>query len=184
MTTANRAARRANTVLTVAVIPLLHRMRNELDRNGTLRRGTQMMMWAAYATFGVLLTASLARHRDVPTGRCVAGYAVAAAGTTLAGAGMTPFASTLQQLNGGETGELITGGIYDYSRNPQYTGLVAATAGLAVARGSPRAALLAIELAVVMRAWVAVEERHLQRQFGTAYGRLRGRVPRWIGVRS
>ena len=96
---------------------------------------------------------------------------------------MTPFASP-QQLNGGETGELITGGIYNYSRNPQYTGFVAATAGLAAARDSPRAALLAIELAVVMRAWVAVEERHLQRQFGTAYGRLRSRVPRWIGVRS
>ncbi|GAA1106131.1 hypothetical protein ACFU8R_25580 [Pseudonocardia alni] len=84
MTTADRAARLANTVLTVAVIPLLHRMQNELDRNGTLRRGTQMMMWAAYATFGVLLTESLARHRDVPTGR---------RGTTLAGAGMTPFDS-------------------------------------------------------------------------------------------
>ena len=183
MTTADRAARLANTVLTVAVIPLLHRMRNDLDRNGTLRRGTQMMMWAAYATFGVLLTESLARHRDVPTGRRVAGYAVAAAGTTLAGAGMTPFASP-QQLNGGETGELITGGIYNYSRNPQYAGFVAATAGLAAARDSPRAALLAIELAVIVRAWVAVEERHLQRQFGTAYGRRCGRVPRWIGVRS
>ncbi|MFP5070844.1 methyltransferase family protein [Pseudonocardia nantongensis] len=96
---------------------------------------------------------------------------------------MTPFASP-QQLNGGETGELIIGGVYNYSRNPQYTGFVAATAGLAVARGSPRAALLAIELAVIMRAWVAVEERHLRRQFGTAYGRLCSRVPRWIGVRS
>ncbi|MBN9800999.1 methyltransferase [Pseudonocardia alni] len=33
---------------------------------------------------------------------------------------------------------MITSGIYHYSRNPRYTGFVAATAGLAVARGSPR----------------------------------------------
>ena len=101
--------------------------------------------------------------------RRVAGYAVAAAGTALAGTGMTSFAGP-QQFNGGETGDLITGGIYNYSRHPQYAGFVAATAGLAAARGSQRAALLAIALAVIMRAWVGVEERHLRRQFGAAYG--------------
>ena len=130
----------------------------------------------------VLLTEPLARgDRDVPTGQRVAGYTVAAAGTALAGAGMTSFTSP-QQLNGGATGDLITGGIYRYSRHPQYTGFVAAAAGLAAARGSPRAALLAIELAVVRRAWVAGGEKHLQRQFGTAYQRLCSQVPRWIGI--
>lgn len=182
MTTADRAARLAGTVLAAAVTPLLHRMRNELDRDGTLRRGTLRRMWTAYATFGLLLTDSLVRHnRDVPTGRRVAGYAVATAGTALAVGSMTTFAGP-QQLNGGETGDLITGGIYAYSRHPQYAGFVAATAGLAAARGSPRAALLAIELAVIMRAWVVVEEEHLRRQFGEAYERLCSRVPRWIGV--
>ncbi|SFO40014.1 Phospholipid methyltransferase [Pseudonocardia ammonioxydans] len=182
MTTADRAARLASTVLAAAVTPLLHRMRNELDRDGTLRRGTQRTMWTAYATFGLLLTDSLVRHnRDVPIGQRVAGYTVAAAGTALAVGSMTTFASP-QQLNGGETGDLITGGIYDYSRHPQYAGFVAATAGLATARGSPRAALLAIELAVIMRTWAVVEEEHLRRQFGEAYERLCSRVPRWIGV--
>lgn len=182
MTPADRAARLANTVLAAAVPPLLHRMRNELARNGTLRRGTQMTMWTAYATFGVLLTESLTRHyRDVPTGQRVAGYTLAAAGAALAGAGMTSFTSP-QQLNGGETGDLITGGIYDYSRHPQYAGFMAAAAGLATGRGSPRAALLTIELAIALRAWVAVEEAHLRRQFGEAYERLCSRVPRWIGI--
>lgn len=181
MTTADRAARLASTVLAAAVPPLLHRMRNDLDGNGALRRGTQKLMWTAYATFGLLLTDSLVRHnRDVPVSQRVAGYTVAAAGTALAVGSMTSFASP--QLNGGETGELITGGIHDYSRHPQYAGFVAATAGLATARDSPRAALLAIELAVIMRAWMVVEEAHLRRQFGEAYERLCSRVPRWIGL--
>lgn len=184
MISTDRAARRANAALAAVAPPLLHRMRQDLERSGTLRRGTQLSMWTAYATFGLLLAESLGRHhRDVPTGQRVAGYAVAAAGTALAGAGMTSFTSP-QQLNGGETGDLITGGIYDYSRHPQYAGFVAATAGLAAARGSRRAALLALELAVVMRAWVSVEETHLRRQFGAAYARLCSRVPRWIGVPS
>lgn len=182
MTRTDQAARLANTALAAAVIPLLDRMRSELDRRGTLRRETQLMMWTAYGTFGLLLAEALGRHHcDVRTGQRVAGYAVAAAGTALAGTGMTSFAGP-QQFNGGETGDLITGGIYNYSRHPQYAGFVAATAGLAAARGSQRAALLAIALAVIMRAWVGVEERHLRRQFGAAYGRLCNRVPRWIGV--
>lgn len=45
------AARLASTVLAVAAIPLLHRMRSDLDRNGALRWGTQLTMWTAYATF-------------------------------------------------------------------------------------------------------------------------------------
>ncbi|MEU4374805.1 MULTISPECIES: methyltransferase family protein [Pseudonocardia] len=184
MTTADRTARLASTVLAAAVPPLLHRMRNDLDQNGALRRGTQKLMWTAYATFGLLLTESLVRHnRDVPVSQRVAGYTVAAAGTALAVGSMTSFASP-QQLNGGEPGDLITGGIHDYSRHPQYAGFVAATAGLATARRSPRAALLTIKLAVIMRAWVAVEEQHLRRQFGEAYERVCSRVPRWIGVPS
>ncbi|MFE7203408.1 isoprenylcysteine carboxylmethyltransferase family protein [Pseudonocardia alni] len=44
---------------------------------------------------------------------------------------MTSFANP-QQLNGGETGDLVTAGNYRYIRHPQYAGFVAAAAGLTV----------------------------------------------------
>lgn len=182
MTAGARTSLVANATMMVAVAPLMRRMRQDLDCNKTLRRSTQVQMWAAYSAFGVLLVDSLTRRRsETPAPVRVAGYSIAIAGAALATAGMSAFASP-DQLNGGDTGHLITGGIYDYSRNPQYAGFIAAVSGLAAARRSRRTALLAAELAVVMRSWIGVEEQHLAREFGPAYVHLCRRVPRWIGV--
>ena len=171
-------------VLAAGVVPLLRRMRDDLERTGRLRRGTQLGIWTAYAAFGALVTDSIVRHRhEISVGQRTTGYVVAACGAALAGAGMASFVGP-EQLNGGETGDLITSGIYAYSRHPQYAGFIVATAGLATARSSRRAAMLATELAVVLRVWTSIEEAHLQRQFGAAYERLCSRVPRWIGVPS
>ena len=184
MTMTDRVARPADIALMAGVILLLRRMRSDLDRTGRLRRGTRIGIWTAYAAFGALLTDTLVRHgHEVPVGQRTAGYAVAAAGATLAGAGMASFTGP-EQLNGGKTGDLITSGIYAYSRHPQYAGFIAAATGLAAARGSDRAAFLATELAVTLRVWASIEEVHLKRQFGAAYERVCRRVPRWIGIPS
>jgi protein-S-isoprenylcysteine O-methyltransferase Ste14 len=80
----------------------------------------------------------------------------------------------------GLQGELRTGGLYRFSRNPQYVGDMAATAGWAVLTGSGFVA----GVAAAAVAWYALlpllEEPWLERRYGDAYRRYRARVPRFL----
>lgn len=80
---------------------------------------------------------------------------------------------------------LQTGGIYAYSRNPMYTGLLLVYAGLALLKGNWWTLLLMPLLAwVVQRVVILPEERYLQRAFGADYTAYKTKVNRWIGRRN
>lgn len=80
----------------------------------------------------------------------------------------------------GLSGGLATGGLYAWSRNPQYLGDVAATAGWMVLTGSR----LFLPIGCIAIAWYLLlprlEEPWLEQRFGDAYRRYRRRVPRFI----
>ncbi len=75
---------------------------------------------------------------------------------------------------------LLTTGPYALTRNPMYLGHLLFLAGLALATGSPIAAV------GLLRQWrrlderVAEDEERLERIFGDAYRAYRRRVPRWV----
>lgn len=140
-------------------------------------------MWGAYAGHATLTALALAADPAAPplrTGLRAAALGLVAGGTALEIASAARFAGPAQ-LTGTAAGELITGGIYRYSRNPQYVGLVAVLAGLATLRRSPAAAALTAALAVVYRVWVPAEEQHLAHYFGPPYLRYRAATHRWLG---
>jgi len=100
-------------------------------------------------------------------------------------AGGTPaifFARGLRFLIGEEPGRLVGDGLYRYSRNPGYLGVVTVVFGLAIAHRATSvvvygAALwLAFHLVVVL-----VEEPHLRQKRGRTYENYCRRVPRWLG---
>ena len=84
----------------------------------------------------------------------------------------------------GVTGALYTDGPYAYTRNPQYLGMIVGVAGFALVSDSA----LVAALAAVHVGWVVVlpraEEPHLRAEFGDAYERYVGRVPRFVGLRT
>lgn len=84
----------------------------------------------------------------------------------------------------GVTGALYTDGPYAYTRNPQYLGMIVGVAGFALVSDSA----LVATLAAVHVGWVVVlpraEEPHLRAEFGDAYERYVGRVPRFVGLRT
>lgn len=169
----------ASTVL------LLQRMRGEFDSAGKLTRSSVAAMYAAY-TGHALLTARVAFLRTLPLPLAprparATGVSLALAGLGLCAGGMTPFASAAQ-VSGTETGELVTGGVYRYSRNPQYVGYVLVLVGVGLARRSAAALGLAGAMALAFRYWVPVEERHLARDLGATYGRYRDRTARWVSL--
>lgn len=175
------AALAATAVLTV---PLLRRMRRELESTGALNSPTVAVMYACYAGHAAA-TAQAARHRvgalPVPAQPATgAGVALMAGGASLCVAGMSRFASS-SQISGTDLGQLATTGIYRYTRNPQYVGYLAFLAGLGLARRASAVLGLAGAAALVFRWWVPVEERHLERAFGDAYRRYHAASPRWLG---
>ena len=76
---------------------------------------------------------------------------------------------------------LILSGLYRYTRNPMYLGMLLIYAGLAIALRSPTAGLLFIPVFAIMdRLVVAREEAYLERRFGLEFERYRARVRRWL----
>jgi len=76
---------------------------------------------------------------------------------------------------------LVTSGIYRFSRNPMYLGMVIVQLGVALFVQSI-GALLSVPLAVLLidRFVIAREEPHLLATFGEQYRAYRNRVRRWL----
>ena len=101
-------------------------------------------------------------------------------------AGGTPavfFTRHIRALLGEEPQRVVHNGLYRWSRNPMYVGVIAAIAGQAIVYRSRSIALYAVVAALVFHCVVVfLEEPHLARARGAAYEDYRRRVPRWFGV--
>jgi protein-S-isoprenylcysteine O-methyltransferase Ste14 len=75
---------------------------------------------------------------------------------------------------------LVTGGIYQWSRNPQNAMLIVVYGCLAVAAGTSGAMLLAAAMMAVYHLMVLCEEPWLKSVYGDAYARYRATVPRYF----
>ena len=76
---------------------------------------------------------------------------------------------------------LVTSGIYRWTRNPMYLGMVLLYAGVAVLFDSLLALLLLAPVIVIIRMYViSREEAYLERTFGDEYRAYKARVRRWI----
>jgi len=79
------------------------------------------------------------------------------------------------------TARLITGGLYRWSRNPMYLGMVAMLLGLALVIGTVPFYAAALLLALIMdRHFCTYEEQKLRDAFGDEFSRYAARVRRWL----
>ena len=79
---------------------------------------------------------------------------------------------------------LVTGGMYAYSRNPQYVTSVLATVGLGITAGSWIVLGLAAILFALYFLFILNEERWLAKGYGTAFLDYMNDTPRFVGLRS
>lgn len=176
----------AGTAYAATGVLLLRRMRRELLARGRLSPVTVTWMYATYGTHATASAWMLRRGPAVadprlPFPKQGAGSVLVLGGAVLSLAGASRFAGP-RQLSGTQLGTQISSGIYRYSRNPQYTGLILVLLGLALARRSSGAAVLAAGAAGAYRWWIPVEESHLEAEFGQQYRTYRARTPRWLGL--
>ena len=76
---------------------------------------------------------------------------------------------------------IVSAGIYRFSRNPMYLGMVLVMLGLALIIANPASlAMVGVATLVVDRFVIRREEAYLERKFGGEYQAYRRRVRRWL----
>ena len=81
----------------------------------------------------------------------------------------------------GEPAVVVQDGLYRFSRNPMYLGMLLVLTGVGLWLGNLAALLLAPAFVAIMTRWHIVrEERVLEIRFGDMYRAYRSRVRRWI----
>lgn len=76
---------------------------------------------------------------------------------------------------------LVVRGLYRYSRNPMYVGVLAVILGQAALWRASGILLWGLGVGVCFQLFVVLyEEPHLARTFGTSYEQYRARVGRWL----
>ena len=142
-----------------------------------------------YAMWGFhhlsVLLASLANVWPLPLSWRLAAVAAAVAlacGTATAILGLAQFGSYARST-GQDDPQLISTGIYRWSRNPQVVGWFVLLLGISIAGRSGLALLLTGVFALVLHAYtVRLEEPYLDRVYGEQFGRYKATTPRYLGV--
>ncbi len=119
-----------------------------------------------------------------PDLRTPAAIACWVAATLLLGAGVIEFRrarTTVDPHRANRASALVTGGIYRFTRNPMYLGMLAILCG-AVLRSGNVATLIALPafIAYMNRFQIEPEERTLTELFGKDYEDFISRTRRWI----
>ena len=78
--------------------------------------------------------------------------------------------------------KVITKGLYSFTRNPTYIGIVLMQTGLGIACSSWLYLLLTVALMILLNANLPAEERYCLYRYGDDYQKYRDSTPRWIGT--
>ena len=131
------------------------------------------------------LTARPTGSLAVPVGpRLGVALALVGAGLGISVSGVVAFRrarTTVNPIKASSASALVVSGIYRYTRNPMYLGLLIALFAWAVYVSRPLALIfLPVYVLYITRFQIVPEERILGSLFGTAYSAYRARVRRWL----
>lgn len=171
-----------------------------LLRGRAVRAGSGIGAWAFFEARGVQRAAGLAFALSIAVLVAAAVFVaaggiagsppwLAAGGAIMALGTLIVIAAQVQMgaawrvgVRQGDAPLFVTAGLFRFSRNPIFVGMIAMAAGAALAIPAWWTAAAALAFALACRVQVAIEEAHLARAFGPAYDDFRRRVPRWLIV--
>jgi protein-S-isoprenylcysteine O-methyltransferase Ste14 len=91
------------------------------------------------------------------------------------------FTGALYWLIGKEPAKLVSSGLYKYSRNPMYLGIMTTVLGEALFfQQSVLLRYVFLLFVIFYLVVVVIEEPHLQQKFGEEYRTYRKKVKRWL----
>ena len=107
-----------------------------------------------------------------------------ASGVGVAIAGVLAFrqaSTTINPTRPSATSSIVSSGVYRFTRNPMYLGMLLCLGGWAVFLGNPLSLLgLPLFVAYLNRMQIGPEERALAAKFGEPYAQYCARVRRWL----
>ena len=116
--------------------------------------------------------------------RAIAGIPFGIVGLSFVLAGFLSFRqakTTINPIKPMATSALVTTGLYRYTRNPMYLGLLLMLLGWAAYLANPVAFLfLPLFMLYINRFQITPEERALSSMFGAAFAAYKARVRRWL----
>lgn len=114
----------------------------------------------------------------------LSGFIVACLGGLVSSAGAREFKrarTTVNPLHPERATTVVTTGIYRFTRNPMYVGIVLVLVGWFVAMGGLSAVVgLPLFVGYISRFQIGPEERALAARFGTEYTEYQASVRRWL----
>jgi len=159
---------------------------NEPGTPGVIARPPLLLLGALLLGFGLDHLVPLPRPIQGPglvhTISAIIAGALILIGVTVFAASIRNFSRAGTPVQGTRpTRTLVTTGIYGWSRNPIYLGMLFFLVGVGIVVRSPWILLLAVPLAITFRYGViAREEVYLERRFGDAYRDYKAHVRRWL----
>lgn len=143
------------------------------------------LVYAGFLLAGLLLDRLSSRVPDfipVLDWVMVAGAIAALAGLSFIFAGTSRFRRLGNNLEPWKhSNQIVSTGIYRYTRNPMYLGMALLYIGLALwFRSSWAMILLPVTILAIRTQVIAREERYLAAKFGDEYLAYKARVRRWI----
>jgi protein-S-isoprenylcysteine O-methyltransferase Ste14 len=78
--------------------------------------------------------------------------------------------------------KVITKGLYRFTRNPTYIGMILMQIGLGIACSSWLYLLLTVALMILLNANLSAEERYCSYRYGDDYRKYKNITPRWVGI--
>lgn len=129
------------------------------------------------------LTSTLSLSLDLDL-RMWAALPVLLAGVAIAVAGVVQFRrahTTVNPMTPERSSTLVANGIYRYTRNPMYVGMLLSLLAFAIVLANPASLLILPAFVVYMnRFQIMPEERELARRFGAEFQSFKARVRRWL----
>jgi protein-S-isoprenylcysteine O-methyltransferase Ste14 len=115
----------------------------------------------------------------------IAGAAVGAVGVAIIGVAIRTMADSWRtEIPEDKRTELVTGGIFRWSRNPAFLGFDLMFAGLAAMFFNPVLAALTVLSIVFYHLQILQEEKFLRSVFGTPYSEYMARTRRYLGTKK
>lgn len=150
-------------------------------------QGVQRVAGLAFALAG---TALIAATIAVAAGAIAAQPAPLALGTAIIALGTgTVIVAQVQMGNAwrvgvraGDAPLFVTAGLFRFSRNPIFVGMILMALGVALAGETAWCWAAAAIFTLACHIQTRIEEAHLSHQFGPDYEDFRRRVPRWLLV--
>ena len=131
------------------------------------------------------LTPAVAGHLEISyPSRVLWAVVLVCVGQGIAIAGMVAFRrakTTVNPVKASSASSLVIRGVYRYTRNPMYVGLLLTLLAFAVFLANPLTVLwVVVYVLYITRFQIIPEERVLASLFGAEYEAYKGRVSRWI----